>query len=611
MFRKPMRIEKWIAFDGAGVVDLVETIDAADDGGDDWRGDAPSDDGDVNAADVYVSPEIADTDPGFTPFFLVQPAAQSSNTLYCTFADYPEYDDMVSLTFPIGMSRPDHVGAGQAMYMPFFDDGGISLNIDPAAGIDLRHMFISVSFPESGRFTIFSTSLGISFSEFVVQNNIPVGALVAYSPDGIHDTGDSTATIRLGTVVAYGGGTSYGVTDSVHVARGLIHNGSLRLGFLADATPEYVGVVLNSLVYRPASGDASESFSVSIYYDEEGTPYSPHKLSSGSGSAFVAGNSSGAIEDASKPCDENGTVIGGGDKPVPGAPDPEPEPPGPDDPGPDPDPDPDPPTDPYVPPPTDNKGDGDGGDDASRETQDGSDAIDLDAESNGAGIWTVFVAEKEYLEEEENADAPADDEETDADETRGQTREASGPDAGTLFPDDDLIREVELALAGVREVHRALAEAMNRLYAEYAHRQGDVWPPGSRERLAEMIAAGNAQKRQLVRMTELMNREMDVFRVTPPARRDGMLVEATRELADAAARRAGDAGPLVEALGAVADLIRGSRMEEAPPPGDAELAAAFADSHREAAEKWQVLAERRDPMGKDLDFHARLNAPVN
>lgn len=623
MFRKPMRLEKWIAFDGAAAAELPVDTDVDNDSFLPFEVEYAEND--HNPADNQTPDAIPTAlfEFGVLDAFGASPldAWQDTNTLLVNFPEFPQHDGAASLTFPIGLDRPAGCDPDSPFYAPFLKDFDAELTIDPSAAgdIELRHMFVGISFSDNGSFSIYSSAEGMSFSSFVRRNNIPVGTVMAYSPEGIPHWGVWTGTIRIGTVVRYGSPSSgmYGLDDTYHVARGRIYDGSLRIGFLSTATTEDATIVLNSLIYRPNSHqtEGGDSFQVSMFHDRTGTVYSPSKLTSGSNSAFVPGKSSGAIEDATRPCDTDGSVIDGGS---PSNPEPPPPTPPTDPELPDPDPDPDPPgppdepetpiPEPILPPIIPDPSPSGEGDGTGTDGDAGMPGGDAEAPSDDGPGWYGAYDEQD---EDEDIDAGS------AGSSSASGIQNAREDAGSDQPDEveveaafapggEVIHEAALTLREIKAAHAALAAAAGRLHAEYALIPARQWAEQARESLAGIFDAGNHWKTRLANMDRLLSAGAEQMRLTPPERRDGMMREAMREVIDSSARHAGSAKAYAAAMDSLALELRQAREAGlAAPEGDA-IAAAFAKAHEANEAKWRELALRHDPMGRELDLHARL-----
>lgn len=630
MFRKLLRLERWIAFDGAGIAD-VAVFDASADGSDGDApvaphlsdlGDLPSDGGPVDDdGDSGAPGDFADDAPisGFDILFAPAPQ-QTINSLVLSFPDFPQHNGEVSLTFPVGFDRPDHFDASALpSYLPFIYDDSVVFAIDPSAATDIhvQHMFVGVTFPANGAFTLFSTSAG-GVNAFVTQHQIPVGSLFAYSVGTMPSSGIYTGTVHVGRVEDAGGG-ALKVVDAVHVIRSYQYGDSVRFGFTEFAAPEHLQAVLRSLVYTPDTpgDDDAAAFGVSLFHDLTGTAYSVNKLIVGDDCAFVEEKSAGAIQDATQPCDESGAVIGEGPGPE--------NPPGPTDPPPDPptDPDPDdpeipetpetphpPPVDPYVPPSP--PGDGDdvsGGGDWGEPSSDlpdsawtGDSREDEDALRANSLLFRPF--DDDYDEEEPGEDDAGGQAVAVARVAPVSLDGDDGPDAAWYA---ELLGEIELAMLGVRQIHSRLDLALNRLGAEYAHRHRSQWTTDAKQYLGDILSAGRDQKRLLDGVKASLAREIEVMRAMPPDRRDGAMELSLRDLSDSAARQTGTAAAMADALEKVAERMRDTRLAEIPAPAQDDLAGVFEEARHLAAAEWREKATLRDAMARDLEEHTLLS----
>lgn len=655
MFRKPMRLEKWIAFDGAAFADVALEVENASDGGsaddgfDAEQGHASENAESTQYSEVDNRDDFAVDDEGGADadvygllarsafFDLFAADEQISNTLFLNFQDYPEYDGGAYLTFPIGLDRPDHFDAsGLRSYTPFIYDNHATFSIsDEAAGtINVTDMYLGVSNPENGSFSIFNIYGKQSLHNFVTANHIPVGTTFAYTFGTIPSSGVYTIPLRIGTIVKTSWG-QYGIADTEHTAVAYSYGDSVRFGFVNGATSDHVAAVINSLVYTPNGKqvEGGDSFQVSLYHDTTGNAYSYGKLIAGKGCAFVESNESGVIADATKPCDTTGAIIiddGSGDDDGPGGDDDgdddgpggdddgddiddsndddvidptDPNPGGTDIPGLEPDlptiedpvPGVDPPSepDPYIPPPPIDAGDqgewdADNGDwdasgegagpsdgDAAAEGGDGGDGTPGSSGEDAAAAdgWYVPVANDEEDDDADLAEGAA----VGVAAAVAEDVKESSADATVdpMFLDANALREVEAALFGARAVNRALENALTRLAREYAGHPQGTWTAAAREQLKLMFAAGNDERRVLTQTTGLLGQHTETFRSTPPERRDGVMLADIRELSDSAANHTGEATALGRALEKVADLLSRSRVEKGAPPDGDELSAVF------------------------------------
>lgn len=413
MFRKPMRLERWIAFDGVGLIDPV--ADAVDDGNDSLHSseDSPTESAFKATEDPHGGGSHAtDDQDAFLPIMDVfadfVPFWQTSNLLLLDFPSFPQHNGAANLTFPVGFGRPDHFDAsGLTSFMPFIYDNDITFSIEASATGDITvdKLFLGIGFPENGTFSLFNVYGSQTFSDFVRENNIPSGTRMAVNYGAIPDSGIYTGTVQVGTVMEVFPGY-FSLIHTEHVARSYIAGGALRFGFTTDATHEDVAIILSSLLYTPNASQAEggDSFAVSLFHDLTGTAYTPNKLIGGENCAFVEGKSAGGIQDATKPCDTTGTVLDDGGTtpelpPGPSEPDPGPgdeDPTEPVEPT-KPRPDPENPTDPHVPPT-------DGQDRQTDDSGDGDLAIDDGDPLEGRGgeeleVWYSFIDDRDEEED--------------------------------------------------------------------------------------------------------------------------------------------------------------------------------------------------------------------
>lgn len=630
MFRKPMRIERWIAFDGA----FVEAVDDAhsDDASDasepqcnDSESREPSESQTIQD-DPFAPPQEADGEY-VQPFFMSiqQLALQNELSFDVTYhTGYYTHQADITLRLPGFVSTSD-LDIGDS-FLPFWGDGEASFSTGGglyyAKGTDF---FFEIGATEGGSFSIAKQSeVWGDRHAFITENNLhlnlgsrPYVALDVGTDGDFQDIRffkitKSGGTYSLEQLSASNGGKAYlTYTDDGAMRFILLNKGNTQYG---NAT---ITSLLRSLVYTKSADSAADGvtgYSVSLYYRENTT--------SGKLSDLFTEEEGGVFHEDSA---ASGSVVINGTtpqpepepEPEPGAPDPDPPPVDPDppvpepepEPEPEPDPEPDDPDepviDPFVPPIVDGGQGGDsGGQDGAGADAESADAIS-GGEDGGSGavaandgdLVYIYRRDDEYGEER----GPLEKEQTG---TTDVVAELVGLDekamqsyfASMAF---ELARDMEALLQTVRSDHEKLEQSLSNLREEYLQREPAEWS-AAKAFLRTMFETGNREKIAIDRVIGEMNRQIGDFKSLADSKRDGMLTESLRELMDSASRRSGETGALAKALDALADLLRESRQQNAPVPNEADMAKLFDSTLEEAKANWLSRDVRNDPMGKEL-----------
>lgn len=340
MFRKPMRIERWIAFDGA----FVEVLDTAQDqdaeSGQDHFDDSDTDDGLATShreADSLADPDEDDADP-FD--MTVQPLAARSEVSFDIKYDYTgffprEVEVEVNVGLP-GYVSTSGLGVGES-FLPFWNSSDVKFSTGRgsyyAPGTDF---FFEIGGTEGGSFSLAKFGDISDQHAFITDNNLHLGsqryiALDTGTEGGFqsvrfYEITESKGTYSLKALSKSSGGWAYAsYTDDGGIRFVLLNKSNTYYG---NATTQ---TLLQSLVYTKTaeSGtDAVTGYSVSIYYNKNTSSGDmPTLFSDESGGIYNSGNTA------------NGSFVAN-DSALPPGPEPEPEPPPPT-----------PPTDPIDPAP--------------------------------------------------------------------------------------------------------------------------------------------------------------------------------------------------------------------------------------------------------------------
>ncbi len=643
MFRKPMRLEQWIAFDGAVGADVLLAVQDAD------VDDVVQEN---DAQDDAQQDESSESEEALAAFSGIMPLSSDSNEI-----EFEVDGKEVEIEIPIGMTQtPDNTfGPSGEYFLPFWDS---DVEISDWDSSVTNNMFFEVTKPENGRFSFLTVNdwpdpsqlfpLGFEIGDYVA-------VLVKYN--------DSSNVYhlevgRLGEWVfePFNRGIGYASME----------NGTVRFSldgsFLGSesAQKKALETIFSSIVYTPdVPGDMdSGAFQVNFYYDSSITGSNTDVWDTD----MVFGQTPiKSLEDASQLC-VNGVAPTpadpGPEEPGPDPEDPDPDPddpdpdpddpdpdpddpdPDPDDPDPDPDdPDPDPddpdpvkpgepdpdPNDPDPDPgpdddddgddddpmsPVDNpssgdswgdSGDsgsaGDAGDSASDAGDSGSDAGES-ADAGDGDIVNTYQGDGDSHDAESVGDVRVALEE-EKDSTVVVALEERAVDAASVAVAMELAKYLESYITTVQEDKATLESALGRLQEEYLFRNSTDWED-TRDRLRELFESGNRELVAINRILTQMRRQIQEFREYPPDRRDGLLAETIRDLLDSAERRSGETNALTMGLEAVADLLQSRRADTAQIPGEAELAEVFNKAYEQAMNQWLAKAAKSDPMGKEL-----------
>ena len=627
MFRKPMRLEKWIAFDGALAVDVAETLHDSD--SDSHTETFPNSD---SGADAHENTETSaeavsfsgiDPDLYLSPFAANLMASGASNTINVEF-DPLNPGPEATLTLPVGFDIPG--GIGTDAFAPFFD-ANIAFTLVPGANVE--YLFFEIANPTNGTFSYYTqTEINADWSGNRAALNLSNGDNFAVTTGAQYSNG--ALMLYMGTANNWGLGhqapnmmvTSYTKPDGETGLRiGIVYSDSYSASQLVETA-------FKSLKFTPSSaGETSGgSFSVGVYYAEHNGLYTDAGKFDDNSSGFFNPTENPpkvVLEDATQECDTDGNISGGGtpdpedpvvpppdpEDPVVPPPDPEdpviPDPP-PEEPIPDPVPDPTPtdpttpPSDPVVPgdpgaqgPSSDSDAGNDNGSDFGGETGEGG------GEGGGSSDDLVYIYRREDDIQEETEDS----------NPQGSSAK-DGPVDSVMVVEErvvettaaaaalELVRELEYVYKSVRGDRETLGQALALLREEYLGRNSAEWAE-AREVLRQLFDSGNREMEAVNRILEQMRDRMGEFRDYPSARRDGMMTESIRELVDSAARHSGEAGAMSRAIIAVAEYLGDNRRQGTGIPSADKIEEIFESVHSRELDKWLTQTERSDPMGKD------------
>ncbi|MDR1744364.1 MAG: hypothetical protein LBS30_01265 [Planctomycetota bacterium] len=562
MFRKPMRLEQWIAFDGAVGADALALIQDTPPDAADAQDNAP----DVNAF-AFVEPENEAAATEIRAFAGAAIPGAGADTL-----DINMTDDSITYS-----PHPD----GSFQFVFRGGDAGITIAGDLNTAND-RNFAVTLSDPENGVFGFFSMSEAYGTDDgaaFVARYGLESGDQIALL-DGMQ--------IRFRSVTPDGELTQ---NQSSSFLAEYIRNQDNSITFYLTANNDKMNnafaILLHSLRFEPDSGlfpppATIGAFTVTASYNSMQIGDPVHVVHADPG-----GN-------------ENG-------HPPPGPGEQEPPPILP------------------PPPPIDpgssgggETGGGESGIDAGGEADSGTDAGG-DSDSGGEGGDTAAGGDDlNYIFRQENASG---DEDASDDAETGQSGDGmSKTEAEIVVALEDrtmesaaavtaveLAREVEFLLTSARSERDVLLGSLSRLQEEYLRKSGRVMDEDFRALLRRLFESGNREKEAMNRIIAEMNKQLNTYRAFDPAFRDGMLTESLRELVDSAERRTGETGALSQAIEAVVLML----SREGPLPDAKEAQAAFDKTYADALQKWHEKAELSDPMGKELAAAARESKDFN
>lgn len=610
MFRKPIRLEKWIAFDGAFGVEAIEasqdTVKSGDDDG--FKANFANASDDEAHSPLSGGDDASDDAQTLFPFDIgFAPPASATNSIVVDIGG-GSGENRVELDLPVGIDIPP--GHDDKALFAYRDSSELRFAL--YGYTHGREIYFEFTKPENGELTFCSRGninslvdgLNIAAGEHVVMMET-VGENINLYYAKLINTNPRFDFTRQGGIIAVGK-----ITNS----------GAVRFSLIDDGNAEQnVERILRSLVFIPDDDDHASAgkFSVHLYHH-------PHSGSQYDFDQFTdqwvyTGSPSGGLSDASVP--------GGGGVP-------EPEQPSPGDGGGD-------------PPPVDGGGDGEsdighgggnGGDDGESGASDPTgeaeapvpdlvsnpvhppapDGVETGTDSGGAGqggdagqalpapdggMATDGASGATYVHYEEYRDPYLDDDAADGGDRAEPPisavplaeNAAESPQAAAAL---ELSHDFETAFTAIRADRNSLQAALSRLQEEYLARSVDDRAM-FRENLKALFDSGNRELDAVNLILAHMHRELNGIRRIPADRLDGMLQESLRELMVSAARRSGETTALAEALNGVADILAAARRDNSVVDGET-LDAAFARIHSISLGGWLERASRADAMGRDL-----------
>lgn len=546
MFRKPMRLEKWIAFDGAVGADAVTLVQDA----------LP--DADAEAF-TFVEAEAASAAP-----FADVPIPGAAGNVNVTIPDdpvpYPE-DNKPAFIFD-------------------YDDVTFDIhnNVGTVSGTDFT---ITLTAPDGGKFDVLTVA-EVTGNEADALANFAAGDWIAVFNESIDQVvfrkiiSDSSGGKTLSHAV------SIGVTATVtHESGGGI---SLKLNNDAGNVDAF------------KNDDAIKALLCSIVFEADTPGNPPEAIGGFDVEVSYKGSTVGGVVEI-----PDGNGGGGNPQPPPPVdiitpPPPPPPPPhgggesgggetGGETGG------------------GESGGEGDGGGDSGGE----GDSGDAGDAPGGDDMNYIYHQDEDGDSDDDGSDAESARNDNRQDQTEAEivvAIEDRTMESAAAVTAVELAREVEFLLTSVRSEREVLLNSLSRLQEEYLRKSGRVPDEDFRALLRRLFESGNREKEAMNRIIAEMNRQMDVYRTFAPEFRDGMLTESLRELVDSAERRTGETGALSQAIDAVVRML----SREGALPETEEVSAVFEKTHAAAIRKWHEKAELSDPMGKELAVMERESA---
>lgn len=259
MFRKPMRLEKWIAFDGVVGVDVIEVAqDTAADEAEDASLPERHDDARPNGENPDGNSRgDAESDPlamNAVAFDMAMPFSLDTNTV-----EFPAGGDDVEIDFPIGFEdRADASFGGN--YLPFWDG---KVDIDNWEQNHSDHMFFEVTKPENGEFGFMTGTAYPTVAELTAmgfRQGDTVAIAVNYGgPSNVYTV---EIVVHNGTYLGSLGVSGRATVENGTVRFALAVQGSTDVSDQADA----IQAIFESITYT--GDDNPGKFGVNFYYNE-------------------------------------------------------------------------------------------------------------------------------------------------------------------------------------------------------------------------------------------------------------------------------------------------------------------------------------------------------
>lgn len=557
MFRKPMRLEKWIAFDGAGVADVVEAVEAVD-AGDQFDDDSSRDENFGEHGEGGSEDGSEGEDRG-------SPVATAF--MFAALGD-------------ISLSENVDAGAIGITYPSDAANGAFPLqgsDFTTSASLPSGDVFFEITMPDDGGFILWSYD---DRNAFVDQCNPSAGGWYAF------DNGDNTFTLHY-----YNGGYDFSDTGPGGATGGsgqlaYSEDGALRFHLLeytgGDANGNgTVNSVLASVVCVDGDGNVvtAEGYQINSFYKEgaggDATLFHSDGIyNANADGVTVLANDPGNVHTNQGQWNNETSPGSGGSS---GTEFPPVNPPG---------------------------GDGDSEGEAEETGDDAGESGDSPADAPG-GDDPVYIYRRDESPDEEYGDRPGPGDDADAEAVVIELVEsedgAVASAAGAMAL--ELVRDLDALLHTMRTDREVLLQSLTALQLEYL-RRGFGHDGPVRDFLRELFEMGEWEKTAINRVIAEMRRHVASFATLSPAQRDGMLLESLRELRESAERRSGEMGALSQALEAVVELL-GRWNENGLEASESEARELFDRVYAEAMAAWREKAERLDPMGRELSASER------
>ncbi len=575
MFRKPMRLEKWIAFDGAVPVDAAQAVAVADDAVDPVDHHADEPDSHDDAFDSHTEQDSDDAEEAndnddIESFALMALSDEIDDPFKDEFGITYTKDDGTTATATGKIEVPDTISTGgKDLDDGFFAfrDGAVFQSGTGSSNMAQGQDFLfEIAPPDDGEFFFYNwadvqgdqagfiAKHGLSNSDYVVfagaTNPVTGVTELVFKQVSGNNLNDVNANDPVGgwTRTGSDGQLYFTITGNGWTTHG---NG-------------VINAVLGSVAFKGEAGKAPTEvtgYTVSAFFKDGVRNDTTDKMD------LFTDDDNGVYREGNAPLSEVGFL-----------PDPGDDSDGDDD------------IRPPNPPNPGGDGDDSGGDD-------GDDAGDGD--DSDAPILTYQDPDDFF----EGSDSDSDYEEaSDQGEpdvvVELETAAEDGVDSAAAAMAAELIHEVEVLLTSVQGDREVLLQSLTALQLEYL-RRGFDHEGALRDFLRELFERGDNEKSAVNRVVAEMRRQLGAFNLLTADQRDGMLVESLRELIESAERRSGEMGALSRALEAVVRQL-GEWHDRGVDPDAAQARDVFARAYAEAMADWAEKAERLDPMGREL-----------
>lgn len=210
MFRKPMRLEKWIAYDGVSLGEMVSGLQEGQHSGSDGIAEheklqhiIESEDllrttceranfqGDIAEKINIEKDSLVEINCMLTEFSDGVPLA----TIHFNLPEKLFFEGKMSITFPM-LSEVAVYPDDASVFLPFFHNNLLAFILpDGLDQMGMSGFYLSVSATDNGIFSLFSTETALS--DFIVDNGIEVGEQIAVSPWPAPDEGLTTGSVWL------------------------------------------------------------------------------------------------------------------------------------------------------------------------------------------------------------------------------------------------------------------------------------------------------------------------------------------------------------------------------------------------------------------------------